>query len=69
MGLGMRIVQVTDCHIVAEPGRRIYGTDTFCSLRAVLKQALATRPELILATGDLSEDGSDGSFGGCVTCC
>ena len=58
----MRIVQVTDCHIVTEPGRRIYGTDTFSSLRAVLKRALEKRPEAILATGDLSEDGSEGSY-------
>lgn len=60
----MRIAQVTDCHIVAEAGRRIYGADTFESLRAVLNEALALEqpPELIVATGDLSEDGSEGSY-------
>jgi Icc protein len=62
--VSMRIAQITDCHLVAEAGRRIYGADTFAALRAVLRQALALEqpPELIVATGDLSEDGSEGSY-------
>lgn len=60
----MRILQITDCHLVAEPGREIYGVDPYRSLRAVLDAAtrLADPPELVLATGDLSENGSAGSY-------
>ena len=60
----MRILQITDCHLLPEVGAKIYGTDTFRSLSSVLQSALALpeRPDLIVATGDLSEDGSDGSY-------
>ena len=59
-----RILQITDCHLLSEPGGEIYGTDTYRSLQSVLEAALALRapPQLIVATGDLSEDGSDGSY-------
>ena len=39
--LDVRILQVTDCHIVSEEGREILGTDTFRSLQLVLETALA----------------------------
>jgi Icc protein len=60
----MRIVQITDCHLLPEVGARVYGADTFRSLNRVLQSvlALAERPDLIVATGDLSEDGSDRSY-------
>jgi Icc protein len=60
----MRILQVTDCHLLPEVGAKIYGGDTFRSLNLVLRFALtmAEPPELIVATGDLSEDGSQRSY-------
>ena len=60
----MRVLQVTDCHVLSDIGAEIYGTDTYRSLGLVLASALALAepPELILATGDLSEDGSEGSY-------
>src|SRR5215510_3999658 len=60
----MRIFQITDCHLLPEVGARIYGADTFRSLGNVLQSALALpeRPDLVVATGDLSEDGSDASY-------
>lgn len=60
----MRILQITDCHLLSQAGDRIHGTDTYHSLSLVLESAfgLDQPPELILATGDLSEDGSPGSY-------
>jgi 3',5'-cyclic-AMP phosphodiesterase len=60
----LRVLHITDLHILPEPGSEIYGGDTFESLRLVLGAALALarRPEVIVATGDLSEDGSDASY-------
>ncbi len=60
----VRALQITDLHIVPDVGASIYGTDSFESLRAVLRAALSlpAPPELIVATGDLSEDGSEESY-------
>ncbi|HEY5739590.1 MAG TPA: 3',5'-cyclic-AMP phosphodiesterase [Gammaproteobacteria bacterium] len=57
---GVRIVQLTDCHILAGDGERLRGVDTRRSFEAVLAAALRdnSRIDLILATGDLAEDGS-----------
>jgi Icc protein len=56
----VRIVQVTDCHILAGADGRLRGVDTRRSFEAVMAAALEEygRPDLLLATGDLAEDGS-----------
>ena len=58
------VLHITDLHILPVEGATIYGTDSSESLRAVLAAALAlpAPPALILATGDLSEDGSPESY-------
>jgi 3',5'-cyclic AMP phosphodiesterase CpdA len=60
----MRVLHITDCHVLPESGAKVYGVDTFRALQRVLTAALTLRnpPDLILATGDLSEDGSAGSY-------
>jgi Icc protein len=60
----VRALHITDLHILPTAGATIYGTDTFEALRAVLGAALALPdpPALIVATGDLSEDGSERSY-------
>ena len=60
----VRALHVTDLHILPVAGATIYGTDSYESLRTVLAVALALPepPALILATGDLSEDGSADSY-------
>lgn len=60
----VRLVQITDCHIFAQAGQRLHGLDTRRSFEAVSAAALAEYEELdlILATGDLSQDGSAGSY-------
>ena len=56
----LRLAQITDCHVFARPGERLRGMDTRRSFSAVLEAALARHAQLdlLLATGDLSEDGS-----------
>lgn len=60
----LRIVQLTDCHILADADGRLRGVDTRRSFEAVLAAALGERdrPDLILATGDLAEDGSADAY-------
>lgn len=55
-----RLVQITDTHIYADAAARFDGVDTRASLAAVLA-AIAVRdaaPAALLATGDLTMDGS-----------
>jgi Icc protein len=57
---GPRIVQVTDCHILAGDDDRLRGVNTRRSFEAVMTAAHedCRQADLLLATGDLSEDGS-----------
>ena len=55
----MLIAQITDCHVVA-PGQRFSGrVDTGAGLRAAVRQlnGMSPRPDVVLATGDLVNDG------------
>lgn len=60
----LRIVQVTDCHLFAEPDGKLLGMETRDSLNRVLELVAQEHPnpDLILATGDLSQDGSEASY-------
>lgn len=55
----LRLLQITDTHLFADPQARLYGACTRETLQAVLAQA-RTRPapDLVLVTGDLVHDGS-----------
>lgn len=51
------ILQLTDLHLVAEPGRPLLGIDTAASFEAALGQALRhAPPDLVLLTGDLAHE-------------
>ncbi|MEK0361123.1 MULTISPECIES: 3',5'-cyclic-AMP phosphodiesterase [Pseudomonadaceae] len=58
------LVQLTDSHLFAEAGGKLLGMDTGESLQRVVDLVLAEQPcvDLILATGDLSQDGSLASY-------
>lgn len=58
------VVQLTDSHIFADPDARLLGLDTLASFNAVIDQALAECPEidLVLATGDITQDGSSAAY-------
>ena len=58
----LRIAQITDCHVSAEPGTLYRGQDPLENLQAVLDQVATIKPDVLLTTGDLSEDGSVESY-------
>ena len=53
----MRILHISDLHIVPGVGDEITGVDSFASLERVLHQGSSADPDLIVATGDLTERG------------
>jgi Icc protein len=60
----IRLLQVTDTHLYADPAQCLLGLNTLSTLDQVLAQAqqqLGT-PDLILATGDLVHDASDAGY-------
>ena len=53
------ILQLSDLHLFADPAARLKGVQTFDTFRRALTDALAAlAPDIILLTGDLSEDHS-----------
>src|SRR5690606_33091215 len=58
------VVQLTDTHLMADPAGVLCHVNTDASLRAVLDLVRANghRPDLLLATGDLSHDGSPAAY-------
>lgn len=58
----MRILQISDPHMVPGEGECIYGVDPWRSLERVLAQAMDNAPELVLVTGDLAEGGDGPSY-------
>lgn len=59
-----RVVQISDCHLFASTDGRLLGLNTEDSLRFVLERVVREQPrvDLVLATGDLSQDGSLASY-------
>lgn len=60
----VRVVQLSDCHLFASTEGKLLGLNTEFSLSKVLELIVAEQPgvELVLATGDLSQDGSEESY-------
>jgi Icc protein len=60
----LRVLQITDTHLYADPGQRLLGVNTQDSFRAVLDtvQAHNWRFDLVLATGDLVHDASPAGY-------
>ncbi len=60
----VRLVQVTDCHLGSAPGSTLLGMDTDHSLQAVVDLIGRERTaiDLILGTGDLSDQGSRAAY-------
>ncbi len=58
------LVQLSDSHLFAEDGARLLGMDTAYSLEKVVERVAREQPsiDLILATGDVSQDGSLDSY-------
>lgn len=55
----VHIVQITDTHLFADANGRLHDVETLPALtRAVAAIAAGERPDLVLATGDLTQDAS-----------
>lgn len=58
----VRIVQISDCHVAADPGTLYRGQSADKNLAAIVQAAKDWQPQLVLLTGDVSEDGSQESY-------
>ena len=58
----VRIVQISDCHVGADPGALYRGQSADKNLAAIVQVAKAWQPQLVMLTGDVSEDGSQESY-------
>jgi len=60
----LRVVQLSDCHLFADTQGKLLGLNTQFSLDKVLELIRGEQPspDLILATGDLSQDASFESY-------
>ena len=56
------IIQLTDCHVAADPAADYRGQNADRNLAAVLSAVMGWQPDIILLTGDVSEDGSEESY-------
>jgi Icc protein len=57
------LLQITDCHLGSQPGEALLGLDTdesLCDVLDLLRKQ--ERPDLIVATGDISNDGGIQSY-------
>jgi len=58
----LRVVQLSDCHLSADPRKPYRGQNADANLKKVWEKAVGWGPDLILLTGDLSEDASEVSY-------
>lgn len=63
-GRPFRVLQLTDPHLMAEASGELLGVNTRASLDAVIDRALSVhgQPDLVLATGDLAQDGTEEAY-------
>lgn len=59
----LRLLQITDTHLMAEPGGTLLNVDTDASLAAVVDLARERLPaDALLITGDIAGDGADDAY-------
>lgn len=63
-GKTLKVLQLTDSHLYADPSRCLLGINTLETFDQVLAQALHEQgtPDLLLATGDLVHDASEAGY-------
>jgi Icc protein len=64
----LRVVQMTDTHLFADPHQVLLGCPTGLTLAAVVAQVAKYQPDLILLTGDLSQDETPASYQRLLAC-
>ena len=62
MSTSTLIVQISDCHLPADPELTYRAINPHQNLQTLMQKVKALKPDLLLATGDLSEDGSADSY-------
>lgn len=60
--MGLRVLQLSDCHLSAKPDKPYRGISADANFKATWKAARDWSPDLVLLTGDLSEDASEASY-------
>ncbi len=58
----VRIIQISDCHVSADPDALYRGQSSDANFQKILHLARRWNPALVLLTGDVSEDGSEESY-------
>ena len=58
----LRIIQISDCHVSADPDVLYSGQNANANFQKILQLARRWNPALILLSGDVSEDGSRESY-------
>ncbi|NWO08375.1 MAG: 3',5'-cyclic-AMP phosphodiesterase [Alteromonadaceae bacterium] len=60
----LRVLQLTDPHLMADEQGSLLGINTRDSLNAVIDEALSAhgQPDLVLATGDITQDASEAAY-------
>ena len=59
----MRLVQISDCHLLADKHQALYDINPYDSLEQVLSLIAENPPNALIATGDISGDDSAESYG------
>ncbi len=58
----LRLLQLSDCHLSADPEARYRGQDADAGLAAMVEAASSFAPDALVLTGDLAEDGSPAAY-------
>lgn len=58
----MRLIQISDCHLHADPGARARAGFPLRQLEAVVAAVNGERPDMVLVTGDISNDETADSY-------
>jgi len=59
----VRLLQLTDTHLYADPEKRMFGVDTHQTLSDVVDAAMQQDPpDVVIMTGDISQDESPESY-------
>ncbi|MGM0702463.1 MAG: phosphodiesterase [Pseudomonadota bacterium] len=58
----MRVVQITDCHLHADPDARSRAGFPLRQLERVVEAVAGERPDIVLVTGDVSQDETPASY-------
>ena len=57
-----RLIQISDCHLVADPDGWFCGVQPYRQLELLLSQLQSNQPDAVLLTGDLTQDHSLASY-------